>query len=72
MPVDSWEVVLNLVLDEGTDALRLVARLHTQCEIYARGEGEHLGWGARDASCGSSRDGSRWRRCFCGATTSQL
>lgn len=44
VPVDSWDLVLNTVLAAGTDALRLLARLHAQCEIHARVEGEHRAW----------------------------
>lgn len=39
-----WEIHLNTALALGNDSVRLMARLHAQCEIYCYLNGEHRAW----------------------------
>jgi hypothetical protein len=42
--LDVFSIHLNTAMVLGGDELRLLARLHGQCEIHAHVEGEHLPW----------------------------
>lgn len=54
--LDPWTLGLNSTLAMGGDALKLVARLHGQCEIHAFVEGRNRAWLAGLIEQGS-RDG---------------
>lgn len=41
---EAWIVALNTCIDVGNDALRLMARLHGQCEVHAYIEGRNRAW----------------------------
>ncbi|OZE08556.1 hypothetical protein CH255_20355 [Rhodococcus sp. 05-2255-2A2] len=43
-PLNDFEVVLNTVMVGGSDPVRLLARIHGQCEIHARVDGMHREW----------------------------
>lgn len=41
---NSFEIILNTALTAGSDVVRLMARLHGQCEIHAYVEGPNRSW----------------------------
>lgn len=43
-PIISWHLILNTVLAIGSDVLRLIARLHAQCEIHSYVRGKNRNW----------------------------
>ena len=43
-PIESFEVSLNSALAIGNDVIRLMARLHGQCEIHCWVEGKNRSW----------------------------
>lgn len=63
-PLETFSLLLNTVLAIGNDSLCLFARLHAQCEIHCRVEGEHRGWMAdlidQGLASGLYRDGAGW------------
>lgn len=42
--LDPWTIGLNTALAMGGDVLRLVARIHGQCELHGFVEGRHRAW----------------------------
>ena len=63
-PADVFSLVLNTGLALGGDPVRLMARLHGQCEIHAWVAGENRAWLAgiieEGRACGVLRDGQGW------------
>jgi len=43
-PIDTWHLLLNTALLVGSDAIKLLTRLHAQCEIHAIIRGKNRGW----------------------------
>lgn len=64
--VEPWVAALNTALAIGGDALRLMARLHGQCEIHTYVEGPNRGWLAdiidNGRASGLLRSGQNWER----------
>lgn len=46
-PVENWIISLNTAMALGNDAVRLLARLHGQCEIHCYVEGHNRAWLAK-------------------------
>lgn len=44
MAVEGWHLCLNTALAVGSDAVKLAARLHAQCEIHAWVDGPNRDW----------------------------
>lgn len=42
--ITTFDIALNTALAMGSDPIKLMARLHGQCEIHAYVEGEHRNW----------------------------
>lgn len=42
--IDPWHASLNTAVAMGSDSVRLLAKLHAQCEIHAYVEGPHRAW----------------------------
>lgn len=62
--VDALSLALNTALELGDDVMKLVARLHGQCEIHGYVEGKNRGWLVglieRGLAAGVLRDGMGW------------
>lgn len=43
-PVDHWQLLLNTLIERGSDGMRLATRIHAQCEIHGYVEGPDRAW----------------------------
>lgn len=43
-PVAHWQLLLNTLMEHGSDAMRLAVRIHAQCEIHCYAEGQDRAW----------------------------
>lgn len=74
--ISPWRVMLNTAVLVGSDAIKLCARLHGQCEIHAWVEGKNRAWLARiiergleegvlrEGHPGDSKFASGWRNAI--------
>jgi len=64
-PVNIWQVLLNTAMAIGSDQIRLLTRLHAQCEIYSYIKGKNREWFADIISGGLDakiyREQSGWK-----------
>lgn len=62
--LDTWQVILNSCLAAGSDSIKLLARIHAQCEIHGFVEGEDRNWFADMIEAGRRdnilRGGAGW------------
>ena len=50
--IDVWHLMLNTVMSIGSDTIKLLARLHAQCEMHAYIRGKNRNWLADIIECG--------------------